>query len=299
MRKSGNELQSVQKEASSGLRTSDAADDAAYWSIATTMRSDHKALGAVKDSMAVASAMVDTASTSLASAIEVMSEIKSKLVMASEPGVDKTKVNAEINELKGQLTSINKSSYMFGQSFLYDNEASEYNIIGMVTGFTRSASGDVSVEATDYNTDGSTLIDNYNAANGILTRPVWVTQPSGTINGYYLIEGQINVSGTPLALSASTSQDDLQGMVKAADIMLQQMINAGAKLGALQSRLDLQTEFTTRLMDTIQAGVGKLVDADMNETAAQLKSLEVKQQLQQQSLSIANGSSDSLLNLFR
>jgi flagellin len=52
-------------------------------------------------------------------------------------------------------------------------------------------------------------------------------------------------------------------------------------------------------MDAISRGVGQLVDADMNEESTRLQALQVKQQLGVQALSIANASSQSILQLFR
>jgi flagellin len=52
-------------------------------------------------------------------------------------------------------------------------------------------------------------------------------------------------------------------------------------------------------MDAIDAGIGQLVDADMNEESTKLQALQVKQQLGIQALSIANSSSQSILRLFQ
>ena len=77
------------------------------------------------------------------------------------------------------------------------------------------------------------------------------------------------------------------------------MVSAGATLGSLSSRIDLQSEFADKLSDAIETGIGRLVDADMNEESTRLKALQTQQQLAIQSLSIANTSSESILTLFR
>src|SRR6218665_819066 len=87
----------------SGLKVGTAADNSAYWSIATTMKSDNKALSTVQDALGLGAAKTDTAYTGLNAAIDVVSEIKAKLVAAREPGVDKLKINKELTELKNQL----------------------------------------------------------------------------------------------------------------------------------------------------------------------------------------------------
>ena len=65
------------------------------------------------------------------------------------------------------------------------------------------------------------------------------------------------------------------------------------------SRIGMQKDFAKSLIDTLQTGVGQLVDADMNEESTRLQALQVKQQLGIQALSIANASSQSILRLFQ
>ncbi|MEP4150695.1 MAG: flagellin, partial [Lentilitoribacter sp.] len=93
LRSINSNLEETQSRISSGYKVESAKDNSAYWSIATTMRSDNKALSTVQDALGLGAAKVDTAYTGMNSAMEVVSEIKSKLVAAREPGVDKTKIN--------------------------------------------------------------------------------------------------------------------------------------------------------------------------------------------------------------
>ncbi len=61
----------------------------------------------------------------------------------------------------------------------------------------------------------------------------------------------------------------------------------------------LDLSFIGKLQDSLEAGVGNLVDADLAKESARLQALQTKQQLGVQALSIANSSSSSLLSLFR
>src|SRR6476620_4829408 len=96
LRSIGTNLETTQNAVSSGYRVSKASDHAAYWSIATTMRSDNSALSAVSDALGLGAAKVVTAYSAMSSAIDVVSSIKSKLTAAVEDGVDKTKVQEEV-----------------------------------------------------------------------------------------------------------------------------------------------------------------------------------------------------------
>jgi len=77
------------------------------------------------------------------------------------------------------------------------------------------------------------------------------------------------------------------------------MTSLGSKLGSLQKGIDLQSDFVSKLSDSIDSGVGRLVDADMEEESSKLSALQTQQQLAIQSLSIANSSSQNILSLFR
>jgi flagellin len=77
------------------------------------------------------------------------------------------------------------------------------------------------------------------------------------------------------------------------------MTTAASTLGAVKSRIDLQKDFVSGLMDAIERGIGQLVDADMNEESTRLQALQVQAQLGIQALSIANQSSQNILALFR
>ena len=72
-----------------------------------------------------------------------------------------------------------------------------------------------------------------------------------------------------------------------------------AKLGTASKSLTSQLTFVGKLQDTLDAGVGNLVDADLAKESARLQALQTKQQLGVQALSIANSASSSLLGLFR
>ena len=72
-----------------------------------------------------------------------------------------------------------------------------------------------------------------------------------------------------------------------------------AKLGTGSKALGSHLNFVDKLQNTMDAGIGNLVDADLAKESAKLQSLQTKQQLGVQALSIANGSSSMLLGLFR
>jgi flagellin len=72
-----------------------------------------------------------------------------------------------------------------------------------------------------------------------------------------------------------------------------------SRLGTASKSLETHLGFITKLQDSLDAGVGNLVDADLAKESARLQALQTKQQLGIQALSIANSSASSLLGLFR
>src|SRR6478735_7256807 len=84
LRTLGTDMENTQKRVSTGLRVGTASDNAAYWSIATTMRSDNGALSAVQDALGLGAAKVDTAYAGMEGVVDVISEMKAKIVVASE-----------------------------------------------------------------------------------------------------------------------------------------------------------------------------------------------------------------------
>ncbi len=296
-------MEKTQNSISSGYRIDTAKDGAAYWSIATTMRSDNKALTTVEDALGLAAAKTDTAYSGLSTSINIVSDIKAKLVAAREPGVDKEKINKELTELKNQLSSVAQSASFSGENWLYNDTTAAAGTKEMVGSFIRKGDGTVSIQTVDFDTSKSVLIDTKAANKGLLTQGVGVTQPSGTTTSnqtYFLINSTTTgQTGSEVKLTSVTTDDNLEGMIMAVDTMLKNMTDAAATLGAVNSRIELQNNFVKSLGDVIDKGVGRLVDADMNEESTKLKALQTQQQLGIQALSIANGNAQNILSLFR
>lgn len=96
-----------------------------------------------------------------------------------------------------------------------------------------------------------------------------------------------------------STQSGAQAALGNIESMLQTAISAAADFGSTQGRIDIQGDFVSKLTDSLKAGIGTLVDADMEEASARLQALQVQQQLSTQALSIANQQPQSLLSLFR
>jgi flagellin len=278
-------LNTTQNHVSTGYRVGKASDNAAYWSIATTMRSDNKALGAVSDALGLGAAKVDTAYTAMDSAIDVVGEIKAKIVAATENGVDKKKVQEEIDQLQDQLVSIAQSASFSGENWVAGANGTK----SVVSSFVRDGSNGVSVKMTDYVLDSSSVGNVMFGMSG-----GQVETSTGILGTSYGPTG--SVYGLDIT---SMTLGDLGNALTTVENALKAMTSAGAKLGSISTRITMQDDFVNSLSDSIDSGVGRLVDANMEEESSRLSALQTQQQLAIQSLSIANSSSQNILSLFR
>jgi flagellin len=118
-----------------------------------------------------------------------------------------------------------------------------------------------------------------------------------TVNAQDLSLGGANV--TVASTDSIGTQTTAQNMIATVATSIGNVSTALSKLGTGAKSLASHLTFVGKLQDSIDAGVGNLVDADLAKESAKLTSLQTKQQLGVQALSIANSSSSGLLSLFR
>ena len=290
LRSTNAEMLQTQNRISTGLRVANASDNAAYWSIATTMRSDRSSISTVSDALGLGSATAEIAAKGIESAIDVAGKLKDKLLAAQTPGVDRGKIQSEIKELQDSLKSIVDGASFNGQNWLKGDSSDATTTRSIVSSFTRGSDGSISVGTITVDLDNTRLIDsNASGASGILN-----TEASSGSTSYTVLNLDIS--------SLTDSTDDLEvidAMMKTVDTAINSMTDAATSLGAIKTRIDIQKDFADSMKAAIDKGVGQLVDADMNEESTRLQALQVKQQLGIQALSIANQGAQSILSLFR
>jgi flagellin len=162
LRMIGSSMAETQRQVSSGLRVQIAADNAAYWSISTTMRSDNMALSAVVDALGLGAAKIDVAYAGMEAVSDVLAEFKAKLVAATEDGVDKAKIQTELDQLKQQVVGIATSASFNGVNWLNTDIAdindSDLNKVSLTSSFSRSGGG-VSVGTIDFHLSEAALFN--------------------------------------------------------------------------------------------------------------------------------------------
>jgi flagellin len=320
----------TQEHISTGYRIGSAEDGSAYWSMATSMRSDNKSLSAVSDALGLGASSIDVAYTAMNSAVDATTEIKKKLVAAREPGVDRAKVQSEIDALQDQLRSVASSASFAGQSWLsVDTGGTAYKATeSIVSSFNRSSGvngSQVSVGTLSINVSSSFLFNsNTDGAGGVADSGSATADQLGILGSARLSitdadaagvkRGSVDAAGTivianldptnatvaPAEMDVTNATDSqIDDYIQAVDTAVGEMTTAASSLGSAKSRISMQKDFVSSLMSSIERGVSTLVDADMNTESTRLQALQVQQQLGVQSLSLANSSSQSILSLFR
>jgi flagellin len=147
---------------------------------------------------------------------------------------------------------------------------------------------------------------------------------NAVFNGFNLVDGSTNqitalasadgtrrittqaqnmkLSGTIVTMKATSTistQAKASALVATIQTSLTNVNAALAKLSSGAAKFSIQGTFVQKLSDTLTQGIGNLVDANMAQESAMLQSLQVKQQLGVQALSIANQAPQTILSLFR
>ena len=143
--------------------------------------------------------------------------------------------------------------------------------------------------------NGTNLIKNGGSAVGALANASGSSTITIAAQDLSLGGGNVTVGATSSIGTASAAS----AMLTTIQTSIDNVSSALAKLGTGSKAIQSHLTFIGKLQDTIDAGVGNLVDADLAKESARLQALQTKQQLGIQALSIANASTSSLLGLFR
>ena len=111
----------------------------------------------------------------------------------------------------------------------------------------------------------------------------------------------MSLSGSIVTITKTASistQAKASALIATVQASLTNVNSALAKLSSGAAKFSIQATFTQKLADTLTSGIGNLVDANMAQESARLQSLQVKQQLGVQALSIANQAPQTILSLF-
>ena len=274
-------LETTQNRVNTGLKVSSAKDNGAIFAIATSQRAEMSAQDAVRQSLQRGQSSVDVALAAGDTVTSALKELKSLAVAIQDDGGNGATPPTDFSEngkkLVADFEAVVKEihSALGGAKFdgvnLFDAIGTGTAGVSVTTNTSTGkfflkgdATGAVAVPAT-----GAGLL-----FGGTLTAGAW-----GTTADYTAKKGAYTAANVDTAINSFAS--------------------TLADLGTKSKSLDRQMTFVNKLQDSLETGIGNLVDADLAKESARLTALQTKQQLGVQALSIANSSSSILLSLFR
>ena len=252
------QISTVQNQINTGLAVSSAKDNGAVWAIAQSQRAQVAALGSVNQSLQRGQSAVDVALSAGQTVSDLLTQIKTKVLAASDTSLNtsaRSALNNDFKSLLNQITTVVGNANFNGVNLLTSG-ASNYNALA--------------------NSDGTQTI---------------------TVQAQNLSLGSTNIGISAGSSFATATQAN--NFISTVNSAIQNVSTALGALGTGSNALSSQQSFVSNLSDTLNTGIGNLVDADLAQASARLQALQTKQQLGVQALSIANGESSNLLTLFR
>ena len=257
----GAELGIAQQRISTGRKVDSAKDNGSTWAIAQSMRATSTSLNAVKDSLQRGQSTLDVALAAGSSVSDLLLQMKEKALAASDTTLDTSSRSALNEDFKALRDQLAKT-----------------------------------VSNADFN--GTNMIKSGGSSLAALANAAGTSKI--TVAAQNLALGGANLTGITSTSSIGTgTSSTAQAMIATVNTAIGKVSTALAKMGTGSKAFDLHLSFIMKLQDTLDSGVGNLVDADLAKESAKLQSLQTKQQLGVQALSIANQSTSALLGLFR
>jgi flagellin len=255
-----NDLMVTQSRINTGKKVNNAKDNGAIWAIAQNQRATSNSLNSVMASLQRGQSTVDVALSAGESISDLLVSMKEKALAAADVTLDTASRTALNDEFKSLRDQITK---------VVTNAV--FNGGNMITG-----TNPTTIKALA-NADATSVI---------------------TVSAQNLSLGSTALTGITATVTIGTVTT-ATAMIALVNTAIGAVSSSLSKLGTGSKALASHATFIQKLQDTIDAGVGNLVDADLAKESAKLQALQTKQQLGVQALSIANQSSSILLGLFR
>lgn len=259
------QLATTQKTISTGYRVADAKDDGAAYAVAQRVRSDVGALGSANQQLGNVKGLISTTITGLNSASNTLKEAREILVKLGDSNTQGDQRDQYVAQYQSKLANV--------KSFLQDAGYNNKSLIGDITG-SNGSFGSVAV-----------IRNEVGATYGIATF------------GSSAFFASVNFTSTALGSAIS-----VQALITATGAFLNALSTLGSQLntyGSASNYVDNQISYNNDKIDSLNGGLGSLIDADLAKESAKLQALQIRQQLGTQALSIANQAPQSLLSLFK
>ncbi len=279
------QLQASQKRISTGLRVADATDDGGAYAVAQRVRSDVGALTSVNEQLGNAKGLVGTAVKALGSISDSVNTAKALLVKIADNSIHQDQRDQYVTSFKALVTQV--ANYVDGSTY------NGQSLLGKVAGGATAGTSKTVVNSEVGSTSTISGADNSGLANtlaGLIGSTF--SRSLGGVDTFGAITAGADQTSASTALTATSGATSLSGALKGVADQLNQT-------GADSNSLDAAVTFNSSKIDSLNAGLGALIDTDLSKESAKLQSLQIKQQLGTQALSLANQAPQSLLSLFK
>jgi flagellin len=257
-------LQSVQKQVSTGYRVADATDDGAAFAVAQSVRSDIGALTTANQQLNNSAGLLNTTLSAVTDISNLLNSAKEVLVDLSN---SQNATGTSLAQYKAQYVSLIKN--------VYDEIAdAQYNGISLIGDVGTGTTTSVTVVRNEV---GGTYYVAATGFSGIATGLFAISAGFGTLT---TVAADLNTTG-----AFTTIQTEIGTILNT--------------YGSAVNYVSNQISYNNDKIDSLNLGLGALVDANLTNESAQLQALQVRQQLATQSLAIANAAPQNLLKLFQ
>jgi flagellin len=270
------QLTSVQKQISTGYKVADATDNGAAFAVAQRVRSDVASLTTVNNQLGGTQGLVSTTLSSLTDSSNQLNNMGQVLSQLADGSISSTQRAQYQQQFKTDVTQLKN---MFSNA-TYNGKS----LIGGVNGGTATNATVVQNEAGG--TYGVASFGQLNTALGATT----FTYASAT--AFFTSVASLETANSTQAQQAMTATGVFSDLKTA-------MGTALNYYGSASNYINTTISYNSDKIDALNSGLGSLVDADLAKESAQLQSLQIKQQLGEQALSIANQAPQTLLSLFK
>ena len=278
------QLQATQKRISTGFKVADASDDGGAFAVAERVRSDVGALTTVNGQLGSAKGLVGTAQSALTSISGSLTEAKNLLVQIADKSITQDQRDQYVQSYKAVVTRV--ANTVDGST--YNGQTLLGSAAGAVAGVDKTViNNEVGATSTLHNADTSGLANTLATLIGST-----FARTAGGVDTFGAITAGADQSSAATALSATSGATAFSTAQKGLAVQLNQV-------GADNRFLDATISLNSSKIDSLNAGLGALVDTDLAKESANLQALQIRQQLGTQSLSIANQAPQSLLSLFK
>lgn len=290
------QLQATQKRISTGFRVSDATDDGAAFAVAQKVRADVGSLTTVNQQLGNAKGLVDTAVTSLTSISDNVKGAKALLVEISN--------QSNSNEQRAQYLTSFKNLVTLVANAVDGSQYGGTSLLGKAAGAVPPSATGTQVINSDSGTSSTLSSEDSSGTAGALAALVGATF-SRDAAGNDTFTGSL--ASPPTDADVTTAQADATTALTGVSTptgtnfasLQSKVLNSLNQAGADSNLLDATITFNSAKIDSLNAGLGALIDADLSKESANLQSLQIRQQLGTQSLSLANQAPQALLSLFK